>query len=146
MIGGACHTLAETVDRLCPTLLLCHITTKPLLFFVLCPAITKLDLAPSFGAGAKAFGSGLPVCALGIPNLPQTTDEQGSRIWGGFFVPFVVAPLRRGSQGPSSPTGLGEVRTGLGSGSGPPCSALQDVDVAGFGNSSQQWQKPQSQI
>lgn len=73
---------AETGDGFCPTLLLHRIAIKPLLFLVLCPAITKLVLAPSFGAGGKAFGSGLPVCALNIPDLPQTTatDEQGSKI------------------------------------------------------------------
>lgn len=89
MIRGVCHTQAETVGGFFPTLLLHCITVKPLWFTVLCPAITKLVWAPSFGAGAKAFGSGLCVCALDIPDLHQATatDEQGSRIWGGFFVP-----------------------------------------------------------
>lgn len=51
----------------------CIVSHKTPFVPVLCPALTKLVLAPSFGAGAKAFGSGLPGCALDIPNPPQTT-------------------------------------------------------------------------
>ena len=65
----------------------------------------KLALASAFGAGAKAFDSGLPACALEAPGqsstdlLPLTSKAAELKV-GPLYA--TVASFRRGSQDPSN--------------------------------------------